>query len=223
MAQLARLGGDIAEMQRTLRDVISKSDQLGGFGDGPQLREEIQTDVRNLMNLSQAVKSNLVEAKQSGLAVDEYESQLAELRAAMQENLPRVIQRLKQNTETHEQSPHESAMNQPLLDQTLLDEQTEQLDELQQAVSGILTMMTEVNMLFKQTLEEIQRHRHMLTAIESHTNEGKENMEKGNEQLEKAASHQKGSTKCLIWLFVILGVIAAGITVFLVLKFRPRK
>lgn len=215
----------ISDMRGMLTRVMELSQSIGGFGDGPALREQIQSTVRSLMSKSQEVKGQIAHMRdtsdpEEGAVQQEFQ----ELSQQMQQQLPGLIQRLKDSAKANESSAPREVYNQSLLvDQQMLDGETEELEMLQNAVQDILAQMREVNQLFQQTHEEIQRQRHMLNSIETYTGNALSEMSEGNEQLSKAQQHQKSSGRCLCWIFIILGVCAGGIILFLIIYFGAKK
>lgn len=215
-----QLSADIGKMRDLLNNIIENSKNIGGFNDGPRLRDDIQSDVKQIMQISQTVKSTITRMKESGDEdISQQEQEVDSLRAAMQSQLPAVIQKLRANSvpEPRPEASHTSPLQSGLLDQQQLDGETEQLEELEQQTNQILATMNQVNQLFKNTFEEIQKQRHILTDIQTYTQNASQDMQTGNDQLAKADSHQKKGTKCLCWIFVLLGVVVAGVVLFLVL------
>lgn len=209
----------ISDMRGMLTRVMDLSQSIGGFGDGPALRDQIQSTVRSLMDKSREVKGQIAQMRDSDDPEEgSVQAEFQELSQQMQQQLPGLIQRLKESSKGSESNAPREVYNQPLLvDEQLLDSQSEELAYLEQAVQGILAQMREVNQLFTQTHEEIQRQRHMLNSIDTYTQNALSEMSTGNEQLSQAQKHQKGSTRCLCWIFIILGVVAGGIILFLII------
>jgi hypothetical protein len=218
-----QIASDIEQMTSLMTHIINLSKQIGGFNDGPQLREEIQSDVRTLTNTIRSTKDALTALKsQNAPGVDEHQARLDALRARMQAELPGVVNKLRQNTDTpSSQSPARAAYTQPLMSQQLLDSETDQLELLEQQVNEILRVMREVNQLFTTTMEELQKQRHILATIEGATSDAVEKMETGNEELKQAHSSQKKSTKCICAIAVIVIVVAIGVA--LIIFFSVRK
>jgi hypothetical protein len=93
---VADVSGDIDKMANLLSHILSLSDKIGGFGDSPQLREQIQGDVQGLAATGQQVKNTLVTLKGQGFyVIDSYIERYDALRARIQRELPVVIQRLR--------------------------------------------------------------------------------------------------------------------------------
>jgi hypothetical protein len=218
MASPTQVSSDIERMTGLMDHIMSLSKQIGGFNDGPQLREQIQVDVKNIMNASKVVKDSLSQL-QGSPGTGECEARFEQLRARMQQDLPNVISKLRQNTEAPPSSGglqgSRANYTEPILDQMQLDGETEQLETLAQQVNQILRVMREVHEIFGQTLEELQKQRHLLGHIEGATSEAVSNMESGNEQLEQAHESQKKSTKCICAVAIIVVVVAVGVAMLI--------
>lgn len=214
-----QLSADIGKMRDLLNNIIENSKNIGGFNDGPRLRDEIQSDVKQIMQISQTVKSTIARLKEDeGIDISQQEKEVDSLRASMQTGLPVVIQKLRANSvpEQKPEATRSSTLQSGLLDQQQLDAESEQLEELEQQTNQILATMNQVNQLFKNTFEEIQKQRHILTDIQTFTQNASQDMKTGNDQLARADSSQKKGTKCLCWIFVILGVVVAGVVIYLI-------
>jgi hypothetical protein len=194
---LSQVSSDIEQMSSLLNHFLSLSGKIGGFNDGPQLREQIQCDVKSILDSSQTVKrafATLKEANTPGL--DDHLKRFDQLPARIHSELPGVISKLKDNT-APSGFGSTSAPNytEPQLDQRLLDTDSDLIDVLEQEVNQIVAVMREVNALFGKTLEELQTQRHRLIVIEQDTNMAVQEMAKGNEQLEERGKNQKKSRK----------------------------
>jgi hypothetical protein len=216
---LSEISNDLERLSSLLTHIVSLSMRVGGFDDGPELRENIQADVRSILSSSQSAKTTLLALKQRQVpSVDDYIARFDSIRARMQRELPEVINKLR-NTGSFGRSSssdlHADSMTQPLLDQTQLDGETEMLDVLGQQVNQIIAQMREIHEIFHQTLTEIQQQRHFVTSIDSATSKAAESMEHGNKELDEAAEKQKTSTRCLcvIVTIVVLVVIAVVMVV----------
>lgn len=217
---------DINTMEDQLNKIMLNSSKLGGFDDGPDVRESLQQDVKSLMNLSQMVKKVIFTLREQGDPnVNDYQSKFDNLRNKMQNELPQVLNKLKENIQSNEPSnvPQTEIYNQPLLDQSQLDSETEYLQVIEQEVNNILTTMRELNLIFQQTLDELQKQRHILVSVDTMVSSSTNDMNSGNLDLEKAAEHQRGTTKCLWLILIIVAVVATGIILFCVLITRKHK
>lgn len=214
----ASVASDLERMTSLLNHIMALSIKIGGFSDGPHLREEIQADIRNLTSLCQSTKTALSALKDAGSpSVDDHLARFNELRGRIQQDLPTVVQKLRGSSDLGPsgQAAASAGREAPVLDQRLLDGETDLIDILEQQVNEILITMREVNQLFGETFEQLQAHRHILTAIETHTSEALSEMERGNETLEEAKEKQKASTKCLCWIFVILALVVAAVVLII--------
>lgn len=219
---------ELNEMQNKLDVIIRDSNKIGTFEDNAGVRNEIQNNVKTLMTLSQSAKKTLTQLKQSDVPnVDKYQARFDNLSNQMKNNLPEVIQKFKQSApqfgQVNSYTNPTNDFNQSLLPQEIIENQSDQLDELSSQVNGILSAMREVHELFTETYEELQKQKHMLFRIETTTDAALEDMLNGNKQLEKAHENQKSSTKSLIWIFLILGVIIVGIVIFCSIYFTKKK
>ena len=214
---LVQVDNDLRGMENTLSHVISLSEKIGSFEDGPHLRESIQSDVKTLMTFSKNVKGSLTQLRERNEnGVDNYEQRFEDLRAKMQNQLPGVISSLRNNSFPENNEGTGSPLDPtPLLDQSLLDSQTDQLDELEQSINQILQTMKEVKALFTQTLDELQQQRHILVNVDKMTSTAQKDAASANDNLETAEKHQKGSTNVLCWILIILLIVCAGVGIFL--------
>jgi chromosome segregation ATPase len=214
---LGQVASDIEQMSSQLSHILALSNKIGGFNDGPHLREQIQCDVKAILDSSQTVKRAFAALKESDPpGLDDHHRRFEQLRARIQAELPKVIAKLRDNT-----APGAGAAanyTEPQLDQRLLDRDSDLIDVLEQQVGEIVAVMREVNSLFGQTLAELQAQRHMLTAIEGHTAAAAEEMGKGNEALEEAGEHQKKSTKCICWIAVIVAAVVVAVVLLVLWK-----
>jgi methyl-accepting chemotaxis protein len=214
MPSLAEVSSNLEQISSLLNHVVNLSTKIGGFGDGPHLREQIQADVRQLTTLSQTVKNAMTELRQTGgPTFDSYQSRFEDLRARMQSELRPVIEKLRSSTTPSASGGGGggSVASEPLLSQQLVDSETDLIDVLEQQVNQILTTMREVNQLFTHVMTELQKQRHMITAIDAETTEAVSEMSTGNRELEKAGEHQKSSTKCICWIVIIVLLVVTAV------------
>jgi hypothetical protein len=212
----ASVASDLERMTNLLNHIMALSTKIGGFSDGPHLREEIQVDIRNLTLLCQSTKTALLELKENGSpSADDHIARFNELRGRIQQDLPGVVQKLRGSSERAASGQSASFHEETALDQSLLDGESDLIDILEQQVNEILITMREVNQLFGETLEQLQAQRHILTAIETHTSEAVSEMGRGNEALEEAKEKQKLSTKCLCWIFIIVTLVAVAVVLII--------
>jgi hypothetical protein len=216
-ATRTQVASDIDKMTSTLNHILSLSKQIGGFRDGPHLREEIQVDVRTILDSSRTVKRDLVQLKENDEPeVDEYLARFEALRSRIQQELPPVVNKLKSSSaDTAIASSSSPNYTEGLLDQTQLDGETDLIDLLEQQVNTILMTMREVREIFGATLEELQKQRHMVQSIETTTAEAAEDVHKGNEILGEAQEQQKGATKCLMWVLIIVVLVAVAVVLII--------
>jgi len=221
---IAEVSNDLTRMENTIDHVKELSQSVGGFGDTPQLREDIQSDVKTISDLSKTIKSNIEYLRQQNVpGLEEQERRFDKIREQMQVKLREVIEKLRNNDlPSHDQYSYEST-SQPLLDQGLLDQQSDQLDELESEINEILQTMKEVKALFCQTLEEIQKQQHILFKVDKTIQRAHDDAVDGNQQLDTAQQHQKGSTKVLCCLLIFFLVVAVGVSLFLALWFTKHK
>lgn len=231
----------LQNMDNLLTRIINLSKDIGTFHDGIHLREQIQNSVQELMKLSRSVKAEIEDLKSN-----EDESNNSELRASFEAlsvkikgALPDVIASLRSadtpqkqpNLSYIEPAPHQNAKNKlsmelintPLLDQSTIDQETDQLDVLESEVNAILRDMREINSLFNKTMQELQSQRHLLAGVDTITTGAAKDMKKGNDQLDKAESHMKGSRKALCAILIIVFVVILGVAGFLTYYFLKKK
>jgi K+/H+ antiporter YhaU regulatory subunit KhtT len=218
---LSEVSRDIEEIASLLSHVVTLSDRIGSFSDGPHLREQIQNDVRRLTTLTQKVKTAMTELRENqGLLFESYQSRFEDLRSRMERDLKPVIEKLRKNqigSHTND-SGNQPETHIPLLSQTKLDQDSDLIDVLEQQVSAILQTMRRVNELFGETMMELQQQRHKLLAVEGETTRAMTEMTIGNEQIEKAATHQKSTTKCICWIVIIVIVVLTGVGLIIAWK-----
>lgn len=213
-------------MTRQHESIIELSKQIGGFNAGPQLQDDIQSNVKSLLTLSQKVKNNITQLRESNAPdLDSVENAFNQLSRRIQSELPDVIKSLRNVSSGPGPSSGGGGggFNPTVLQQSLVDDQSDQLDMLEQEVQSILSTMREVNTLFHQTLEEIQKQRHMLVTIEASTEKAKDDMESGILHLDKAGENQKSSNRALCWILIILVVVVVGVVLFCILFFTRKK
>jgi hypothetical protein len=204
---MSSITSDLEEMASLLTHVVTLSNRVGGFGDGPHLREQIQGDVKRLGSLSQQVKAAMTRLG-GGPELDAYQSRFEELRERIRRDLEPVIQKLRSSTTP---TGGDSAPAGPIFDQGLLDGETDLIDTLEQEVAAIVSVMREVSERFTQVMQELQAQRPRITAIEGETTAAVAQMESGNKALETASGHQKSTRKCICWIFIIVLLVVTAV------------
>jgi methyl-accepting chemotaxis protein len=216
LPSLIEVSSDLEQISSLLSHVVHIAERIGGFGDGPHLREQIQTDVRRLSALSQKVKNAMAQLSSNpGPTFESYQSRFEDLRIRMQKELTPVIERLRNSHTPTGESNGRPDTQVPLLSQVMIDQNTDLIDTLEQQVAGILQAMREVNSLFSQTMTELQRQSNRILQIEAETTQAVSEMSRGNDELDKADSHQHKSRRCIccIFILVILVVTAVGLII----------
>lgn len=222
--------------------IINLSKDVGTFHDGIHCREQIQSSVQELKQLSQTVKNEIEELKRNEGESDNsssLHSQFEALSSKIKEALPDVIASLRQAgtppqaSQFVESTPNQSdysknkrpldLMTTPLIDQATVDQETNQIDVLENEVNSILNIMREIIQFFTQTMQEITSQRNFIDSINKNTTDVAQNMIKGNEELDKAYSHQKGSRKALCIIFIIVLVIGLGIGLYFLIQYFRKK
>ena len=218
------LDASLDKMRQTLDSLLEDGEKIGSMSDGAVLRDRIQSNAKELVQLSASVKKQIMTLKEDDdPSISQYENDFMELSKQMKEKLPSILNRLKQNkTETSSTSQVTPVVSQPLLEQQTVDNETQQIEDLEVSVREILSTMTELNRIFNQTLEELQKQRNTLLTLDNTISNAHDDVKGGNEQLEKATEHQKGSTRCLCWLLLVVGIIVAGIAIFLFIHFSGK-
>lgn len=217
----AELSNDIRQMQDLLRLIVDDGNLLGTFDSAPVVKINLNANIKKLMQLTNTTKSRIVELrKASDPTVDQYEEEFKKIGAQMKKDLPPIIQKLREEESARDSSPQVSIINEPLLqDQQQIDAMTDQIDTLEEAVREILSTMNQLNEIFRQTLEELQKQRYVIATIDEHVESAHNDMKGGNKNLETAQEHQKSSTKCLWWIVAIILVVVGGVVAFLVVKY----
>jgi hypothetical protein len=209
------MAGDIerlfAEMEKGLAQVLTLSSKIGSSEDRQELREELQNEVRCIQQASNSAKiayTRLGEGELDPAEKDRLSEWFTTLREKMQQQLPSVIEVLKNVTlEISLESPGHFSYTEPLLNQEELDQDRETLEALDFEITDILANMKQLNQLFQSTLEEIQRQRNLVTAVDEHVAQALDDMFDGNEQLDKAQRYHKRGNRCLCWVFLIVAVV----------------
>ena len=222
------VGDCLDRMEDGLSRLVSLSGDVGGFRDGIHLREQIQNHVQSLMNLSKQAKNDISQLRRDGDAsVDSLQIRFEDLSARMKIELPKVVACLKQNAPApggdEFSRRQDDFINQPLLEQAQLDSESDQIEMMTQEVNAILSTMREINQIFQQAFEEIQKQRHLVHSIDAITTKAVDNMVKGNKELEKAQEHQKMSRKALCWIFIIIAMVIVGVVIFCAVYFTKKK
>lgn len=226
MESVTQVGRYVVQIREKLQELKQQGSSIGTFKDTPTFRDSINQNVKDILQLSGASKRLIATLRQQEApGLDDYEKEYEELNAELKRELPPIVQKLKQNTEDAGGmgGNPQAAMSQNLLDQEVVDGQAEQLEELESQVREILSTMKEVNEIFTKTLEELQKQRNMIVGLDNTVQESQDRMVSGNEALEKGKSHQKASTKCLLWILLFFGIIVAGIIIFIIVKYTGKK
>ena len=193
---IASLQNDFNSMKQLLQEIRTLSDKIGSFSDGPDIRDQIQSKVQTLKRLSSQTKQSLLALSQKNdPAVNECQKQFDELNEDINQKLVPILNKLRSITIGESSAPTPAFQNQ-LVTQAQVDQDTEYLEILEQEVNSILQTMKDVNKIFHETLEELQKQRHILVGIDTTTSRAAKKMETGNNELKKAHEHQK---KCTIY------------------------
>jgi hypothetical protein len=215
---------EIERMASLLSHVVSLSKQLGTPSDGPDLRDQVQSDVRRLSTCSQTVKQRLTQLKQQNESgVDAVLEQFESLRAQMQADLPPVIAKLRNSRSPGLRTPNADSYTDLLLGQAELDRTSDELDRLEQQVHEILTSMRQVSQLFGQTLDELKRQRRLLVSIERETARAADDLGTGAEELSTAQERQGLGTKCICWIIIIVGLVVVAVALIIVWQVKWSK
>lgn len=227
MSYSQKVKQDIKRMDSILSTIENLSKDIGTFNDGMSLREQIQSHVKELMDTSKNVKTNISIMRQNDdPEIDSVQKSFEEVSGKMRNQLPKVINGLKASTPSVQPARNNSQeiFNQPLLvDQSLVDADSDQLAILESEVNQILSTMKEVNALFEKTMQELQSQRHLIIGVDNMTSKAADDMSMGTLELEKAEVHQKGSRKCLCWILLMITVIVGCVVVFVVVLVMKKK
>ncbi|OHS98197.1 hypothetical protein TRFO_09076 [Tritrichomonas foetus] len=238
---LPEINSSINEMEQTLEEIANLSDKCVGFNSSIYI-PQVQDRIKSLYSLMTCFKKK----SQQYDGFSEYPStklRFDNFTRKLQTTLPNVIKTLKEseassfsnnnntsnknnnlNKATLLSSSHENPnYTEPLLDQQMIDGETDMISLIENDVTNILSQMRELNSIFNQTFEELQKQRHKIVSIDSITNNSKKEMKKGNQELEKAGNHQKSSRKTLIVIFSIIFAIVLAIIAFLAIHFSKKK
>jgi hypothetical protein len=210
-AAVSQVTSDIERMASTFDHIASLSKDISGFRDGPHLREQLEVDVKSIMDLSHGIKRSLTQLRERDEPeADDAAQRFEALRGRVQSELPPVVTKLKsRSADTLLAETAAADYTEGLLRQTQLDGDV--IEILEQHVNQILLTMREVREIFGATLEELQKQKHLVTSIETITSDARDEMHKGNEILEEAQEQQKGGTKCLLWVVIVLVLVAAAV------------
>lgn len=206
-------------VEQTYESIIAKANQIGGFNDTQTLRSSLQEEVQTLVREVQQIKEVAsVLKEQDNDSYKQYSGRIDDISNRLHNNLPSVIERLRSTSNTNGAAG--AFMGSRSINQELLDEETEQLDRLEQEVGEIVRSLREVQALYNEVHKKITEQRHLVLEVEQHIEKGVENMEEGNTQLDKARGHQKASTKCIITIIVILVVVIIAVALILWLTLK---
>ncbi|OHT02735.1 hypothetical protein TRFO_30043 [Tritrichomonas foetus] len=226
---------NVQRMDEILNRLVTLSKDVGTFNDGIHLREQIQTNVQSLMNLSKQSRSDIQQLRQNeDPECDSLQILFENVSANMKRDLPAVISSLKSAAPapadhgnsmftSNSNRNNDNLINAPLLDQQMLDNETDQLDLMEHEVNSILSNMREIQQLFQSTLQEIQKQRHIVASIDQMTSNSVDHMQKGTKELDKATQHQKGSRKALCWILIIVLILVGGAAAFCGVYFTKKK
>jgi predicted nucleic acid-binding Zn ribbon protein len=209
---------ELEKMASLLSHVVGLSKQLGTSSDGPNLRDQIQYDVKGLSTSSQNVKRSLTQLKdENESGVDPLLERFEALRTQMQQELPPIVDKLRNSRPGASiRTASVDTYTDPLLAQRELDGDTDVIDTLENQVHGILSSMRQVSQLFGQTLQEIKRQRRLLVAIEGETAHAVEDMSAGTEEVRIAHERQQRSTKCICWIILIVALVVVAVVLIIV-------
>lgn len=226
MSYSPKVKQDIKRMESILATIENLSRDIGTFSDGMSLREQIQNNVKELMETSKSVKTNISIMRQNDdPEIDSVQKSFEEVSSKMKTQLPKIINGLKASTPSM-QPPRNGSQDftRPLMvDQSLIDSDSDQLAILESEVNTILSTMKEINALFEKTMQELQSQRNLIISVDNMTSKAADDMSMGTLELEKADVHQKKSRKCLCWIFLMIFVIAACVVVFVVVLVMKKK
>ena len=209
---------DFQQIEAKLRDLSQGKDQIGTFSDGPHVRERINQDVRDIMKLSKSIKDSIATLQeQNESEASKYAAKFESLRMKMEPEINAVIQKLKNAQQQDMQAGNDGSVGAPLLSQSMIDDTSDQISILESEVASILKTMKEVKQLFDQAYEEINRQSHIIAHVDTLVEESHTNMVGGNAQLSTAKEHQKGQTKTLCWILLIVLVVIAAIVLIVFL------
>lgn len=227
MASVAKVKQDIKRMDNIITNLKTLSKDIGSFNDGVHLRDQIQNNVKELMDTCKDVKTNITILRNNNdPEIDSVENSFEQVSQTMKQELPQILNGLKQSSSSQagQSDSRPDVMNQSLLmDQQLVDQDSDQLILLENEVNQILSIMREVKALFDRTMQEIQSQRNMIIGIDRSTSKAAEDMTMGSLELEKAQNHQKSSRKCLCWILLIILVVVICVVVFVVVLVLKNK
>jgi hypothetical protein len=211
---IGTLDRNVTEMSSLFRRLQENSAKIGKHDDSPRLRDELQAEVRSLMELTQQTRSLLsAVSNREDPAFLSVQNRFNDVHTDMKQSLPRIVSALRDHPVQTSHQPRfaDGGYTTGLLDQQQLDAQSDELDFLEQSVNKILVTMRELNYLFTSTLTELQRQRSHLTEIDTFVADSRGSMETGLAQLSTAEERQKDGMSCTCKIFVLVFVIAAVI------------
>lgn len=237
---VAQIQNNLQQMEDLRARIVNLSKDIGTFHDGIHLREQIQDSVQELKKLSRSVREEIEEMKKNegeSSELSQIHAKFEALSSKIKEALTDVIASLRSTSaspqagqlieSTPNQSDYSTSKNKrplelittPLLDQSMLDQETDEIYLLENSVNEILSSMRETNAIFTKTMQELQSQRNMIISTDTYTTKAAQNMKSGNEQLDKASSHQSGSRKALCVIFIIILVVAVGIGLYFLIQY----
>ena len=169
-----------------------------------------------MSKLSKSAKEEISRMKeQRDPNYDIYQDKYNELASRMKIELPKVINKIKQDKEEAQYVP---SINTDLLSEKVMEKINEEIEDLETSVSEILATMQELNKMFTQTLKKLQEQKTTILQIGQTIPKAQDDMKDGNVQLDKAQDHQKGSTRNLCWILIVIFIVAIGVEVMIKIK-----
>ena len=171
---LANLERDINDMERKLDNIIDLADNIGNFGDGPQVRADIENETKPLTPLSQSIKNTITQLQQQNSAnLAPYERKFTSLSDKMQVQLPSILKSMQD---------HPLSNSTPLTQQQI-EEDNELIEEISIAIDQICKTMKEIKEITLKTHAELEKQHHVIGEIDKSTTAARESVIAGNNQI----------------------------------------
>ena len=186
-----------ARLDRTKNEIQSKLDSYT-----KSLSDLRRTDPSN--SLESEVADSLEKCRYKSTSLEKKIDEITVIHHQLEEDQAR----------TREQE-HQQQLSQ---EQMLANQMSNEVSGLENAVQDIVEDMTELNDLTHQLNNKIQEQHEIVVRVDDVIEVAVNEMQQGNEQLEKAEEHQKSSNSCLIYILIALIIIIALIVVYFLLK-----
>jgi chromosome segregation ATPase len=211
-AVVPNLGDMLATFQRRLNFLNENQNSL----QNPQTRRTFKRYLNDIESYRDAIIKEL--PKSTDPAISQYRDQFAALNDEYQQARPEWQRRLDASEQRADDRPGPATpLHKSLLDEGRIQEQdlTDEVEFAEREVASVVEQQRVIHQLMGQVHDIVEQGHQQVIAVEEATSEAKDEMGKGNEMLGDGEKDQKTSTKCIIWVLVIVigGAVAVGLIV----------